>query len=80
MFAALDSNKDKGNSGASGLSMAEAYRYFAGGAPYAGNNKDKTDYNGNTAMPTGPIPPRTLQSQAAMAAIIRLLAGQRPWP
>jgi type IV pilus assembly protein PilY1 len=49
MFSTLDVGKDKGNSGASGLAMAEAYRYFAGGAPYAGNNKNKTDYTGNAA-------------------------------
>ncbi len=29
--------------------MREAYLYFAGKAPYAGNNKRKTDYLGNTS-------------------------------
>ena len=29
--------------------MAETYYYFAGKAPYAGNNKNKTDYTGNTS-------------------------------
>ena len=48
MIGALDVGKDKGNGGASSLVMAEAYRYFSGGAPYAGNNKAKTDYAGNT--------------------------------
>ena len=38
---------DKGNAGAGGLAMAEAYHYFAGLAPYAGNNKIKTDFVGN---------------------------------
>lgn len=48
MIAALDVGKDKGNGGASSLVMAEAYRYFSAGAPYAGNNKAKADYEGNT--------------------------------
>ena len=34
-------------------SMAEAYRYFVGGAPYAGNNKNKTDYTGNDGARVG---------------------------
>lgn len=41
---------DKANSGAAGLAMAEAYSYFAGKTPYAGNNKAKTDYSRNTYM------------------------------
>lgn len=39
---------DKSNGGASGMQMAEAYRYFIGGAPVSGNQKAKTDYTGNT--------------------------------
>jgi type IV pilus assembly protein PilY1 len=46
--ASLDQIGDKGNGGKSALSMVEAYRYFAGGAPVAGNGKVKTDYTGNT--------------------------------
>lgn len=42
---------DRGNAGKSAKAMAEAYRYFSAGAPYAGNNKNKTDYNGNTYNP-----------------------------
>ena len=48
MLTSLDVNADKGNSGKAGLTMAEAYAYFSGGTPYAGNNKAKTDYLGNT--------------------------------
>lgn len=44
----IDSNDDKGNGAIGSLVMAEAYRYMAGEAPYAGNNKVKTDYSGNT--------------------------------
>ncbi|MFM9438017.1 type IV pilus assembly protein PilY1 [Janthinobacterium sp. CG_23.3] len=43
----FDKLADKGNSGASGVSMAEAYAYFSGGAAYSGNQKTKTDYLGN---------------------------------
>ncbi len=40
---------DAGNGGISSLVMAEAYRYLSGGVPYAGNQKVKTDYLGNTS-------------------------------
>ncbi|MET0986543.1 MAG: pilus assembly protein PilY, partial [Steroidobacteraceae bacterium] len=48
MFAYMDVNNDKGNSGQSSLVMAEAYRYFSRGIPRSGNYKAKTDYKGNT--------------------------------
>jgi type IV pilus assembly protein PilY1 len=44
---------DKANAGAAGLAMAEAYYYFAQQAPYAGNNKAKTDWGDNEAGGTG---------------------------
>ncbi|HYD96811.1 MAG TPA: pilus assembly protein PilY, partial [Noviherbaspirillum sp.] len=44
----FDVGDDKSNGGKAALMMAEAYRYFAGGTPYAGNNKNKTDYSGST--------------------------------
>ncbi|PPE75192.1 pilus assembly protein PilY [Solimonas fluminis] len=47
LINALDVGYDKGNAGFSGVQMAEVYRYFSGGAPYAGNQKAKTDYTGN---------------------------------
>lgn len=40
---------DKSNGGKIGKSMEEAYLYFSGGAPHAGNNKGKTDYTGNVS-------------------------------
>jgi type IV pilus assembly protein PilY1 len=49
LLNSLDSNGDKSNGGKAGLTMAEAYYYYAGKAPYAGNNKVKTDYAGNSA-------------------------------
>ncbi len=49
LLNSLDVTADRSNSGKAGLAMAEAYRYFSGGAPYAGNNKNKTDYTGNTS-------------------------------
>src|SRR5450830_470743 len=45
----LDKLADKGNGGTSGMVMAEAYFYFAGQAPYSGNQKVKTDYTGNSS-------------------------------
>lgn len=49
LINALDVNNDKSNNGKAATAMEEAYRYFAGGAPYAGNLKAKTDYQGNTS-------------------------------
>ena len=47
LLKSLDKLNDKGNGGYSALNMVEAYRYFSGGAPYAGNGKVKTDFTGN---------------------------------
>jgi type IV pilus assembly protein PilY1 len=52
LLNSLDRNTDKSNNGKVGLAMAEAYRYFAGQAPHAGNSKVKTDYLGNTVGTT----------------------------
>lgn len=52
MINALGENADKSNGGSGPLSMAEAYRYFSGGVPYAGNQKAKSDYRSNTEAPT----------------------------
>ncbi|OZA22021.1 MAG: hypothetical protein B7X93_13235 [Hydrogenophilales bacterium 17-61-9] len=47
LIESLGKEADKGNGGQASLVMAEAYRYLSGGAPYAGNQKAKTDYAGN---------------------------------
>lgn len=47
LMDSLDKGEDKTNGGKLGKTMAEAYRYFSGGAPIGGNNKNKTDYVGN---------------------------------
>ena len=52
LVSSLDKVTDKGNGAKAGLAMAEAYRYFSGGAAYAGNNKVKTDYTGNVSGTT----------------------------
>lgn len=50
VLAGLDSNSDQSSSQApAGLTMAEAYYYFAGKPPYSGWGKVKTDYDGNTS-------------------------------
>jgi len=71
MFAALDVGKDKGNGGQASLVMAEAYRYFSAGAPYAGNNKVKADYTGNTGS-TWSHSSYTAADLSAMQAIYAL--------
>ncbi len=71
MFNSLNVGNDKGNGGRSGVQMAEAYRYFSGGAPYAGNAKEKTDYTGNVASAWGNST-STTASRAAAANIIAL--------
>jgi len=47
LFGSFQENPDKGNGGKAGKVMAEAYLYYDGAAPYAGNNKVKSDYTGN---------------------------------
>ncbi len=52
MINSFHSANDRSNSGKLGKAMAEAYYYFAGKAPYTGNNKNKTDYTGNAYNPS----------------------------
>ena len=59
MINSLDLTADRGNGGKAGKVMEEAYLYLSGGAPYAGNDKKKTDYAGNTS--------ETIQSNAVYA-------------
>jgi type IV pilus assembly protein PilY1 len=47
LIGELQAIDDKGNAGAGGLAMAEAYHYFAGLEAYAGNQKAKSDFTGN---------------------------------
>jgi type IV pilus assembly protein PilY1 len=48
MIMDLGKLADKSNHGDASVSMAEAYRYFSAGVPYAGNYKVKADFTGNT--------------------------------
>ena len=48
IWEGIDKNEDKSNGGKLGYTMADAYRYFSGLEPVSGNNKNKTDYLGNT--------------------------------
>lgn len=50
LIESFDSEEDKSNSGKAGLTLAEAYLYFSGRAPEAGNGKEKTDFTGNPAV------------------------------
>jgi type IV pilus assembly protein PilY1 len=49
LVSSLDVGDDKSNGGKAAQAMREAYLYFAGAAPFAGNNKIKTDYLGNVS-------------------------------
>ncbi len=49
LVASFDKNGDKSNGGKVSRAMQEAYLYFAGAAPRAGNNKAKADYAGNVS-------------------------------
>ncbi|OWL84564.1 pilus assembly protein [Halopseudomonas aestusnigri] len=48
MINSLDPTNDKGNGAIGSLVMAEAWYYFTGKNAYAGTEKEKADYNGNT--------------------------------
>ena len=52
MINSFDVVSDKSNSGKAGKIMQEAYLYFKGSTPYAGNGKNKTDYANNTSGTT----------------------------
>jgi hypothetical protein len=47
LFNELEVVYDRSNSGKAGLAMAEAYKYFNGDPPVAGNLKYKTDFTSN---------------------------------
>jgi len=63
---------DGSNGGKASMAMAEAYYYFAGKSPYAGNNKNKTDFAGNTYG--------TAASQAVYAISGNVLASKSGSP
>lgn len=63
---------DKSNGGKIGKAMEEAYLYFSGGYPHAGNNKNKTDYTGNTSG--------TASSNAIYALPNNALPSKAGWP
>ncbi|HUG04900.1 MAG TPA: hypothetical protein VML92_10780 [Steroidobacteraceae bacterium] len=48
MLSSFNVVTDRSNNGKAGLAMAEAWLYYNGEPPYAGNHKVKTDYLGNT--------------------------------
>jgi type IV pilus assembly protein PilY1 len=77
MITSLDVNKDKGNGGQSSLVMAEAYRYFSGGAPSSGKDKVKTDYAGNSTLAWSGSS-STAASRLAMQAIFDLGTNALP--
>ena len=80
MINSLDVGSDKANGGKAGKAMEEAYLYLKGGTPYAGNNKNKTDYTGNTSGTSQSnavyaIPGNALSSKSATAYNNPVLPG-----
>lgn len=71
LVASLNAD-DKGNGTKLSLAMEEAYLYFSAKAPYAGNNKAKTDYAGNADG--------TAQSTAVYALAGNALASKAATP
>lgn len=69
LINSFDAGNDKSNSGKLGKTMAEAYYYFAGAAPYAGNNKNKADYLGNVYNPNPPALGASLAPSRAVWAL-----------
>jgi len=61
----LDKLADKSNGGKGALAMYEAFQYFSGRTPWAGNNKVKTDYAGSPDNPAGALPGNPLSSIGA---------------
>ncbi len=48
LVSSLDRNADRSNVAKLGLTMSEVHRYFSGAQAYAGHNKAKRDYRGNS--------------------------------
>lgn len=69
MINSFDVGDDKGNGGKSAKAMVEAYRYFSAGVPYAGNNKNKTDYTGNIYYPNPAAAGLALEPSRAVWAL-----------
>ncbi len=69
MINALDVGNDKSNGGKIGKAMEEAYLYYSGGTPHAGNSKAKTDYTGNVYSPSPAALGAALASSRAVWAV-----------
>jgi type IV pilus assembly protein PilY1 len=76
MINNFDKLADKGDGGRSGLTMAEAWLYFSGSAPYAGNGKVKTDYLGNICVACGMKPAEMAADDAVWALPGNALASE----
>jgi len=81
MFNGLNQNGDKSNGGKAGLAMAEAWMYYDGENPYAGNRKVKTDYTGNTsgAASSKAIEPFKLPRSRSRQFLLALASSEPPF-
>lgn len=80
LVSGLGQTADKGNAGKVGKAMEEAYLYYAGLAPHAGNNKNKTDYIGNASGTASSnaiyaLPGNALASKAGTSYASPLVSG-----
>jgi len=76
MIQNFDKLKDKGNGGYSALEMSEAYDYFSGAAPYAGNSKIKTDFSSNYCIGCNLTSSQTAADNAVYALAGNALSGE----
>ena len=75
MVTGLDINADKSNGGKGSLSMYEAFQYFGGATAYAGANKAKRDYGGNSANAAGSIAGNALANATATTYLSPITDG-----
>ncbi|PNF81701.1 pilus assembly protein [Stutzerimonas stutzeri] len=80
LVASFHENGDKSNGGKVSRAMQEAYLYFAGATPHAGNNKAKADYAGNISGTAASnaiyaLPNNALASKTATSYLSPIISG-----
>ena len=80
LVTSFDKLGDKSNGGKVSKAMEEAYLYFAGATPHAGNDKAKTDFAGNRGVSTASdaiyaLPNNALASKGATSYRSPIVSG-----
>ncbi|MFX1711077.1 pilus assembly protein [Stutzerimonas stutzeri] len=80
LVTSFDKVGDKSNGGKISKAMQEAYLYFAGATPHAGNNKAKADFAGNRGVSTASdavyaLPNNALESKSATSYRSPIVSG-----